>query len=566
VDLVAADPGERCMSRNPLFHQFSRTLRLAWLAERMNVSTAEALARAAQAREEVKQRRSRREFLGDLARAAASGALVTGAGLVDAVGAQPGGPTRSIAIVGAGMAGLACADHLRSAGILATVYEAAPARVGGRVRSISGVFPGRTIELGGEFIDYWHATILRYVRRFGLTRIDLFDTAGEVLYRIDGTTYPESTIIDAFRDVVQRMKEDMRLVTSGISARNFDPAPDSADQRLDNTNLQEYLEQLGADHVFIRAIEAVFGGEYGQEIQRQSCLNFVLFAKLTRSKSRIAYFGANNAERYAIAEGNEALAQRLRDTLVAAGGSVRGGMSLTAVRKSTDGRYVLSFGARTTATHDAVVLAIPATVIRARVALDASLEIAPPTRAAITGLQYGDNTKTMFQFGSNQPFAAVGGDGTAYSTDPTLPNVQVAFPSKTAAPGADPTLPVVVDYGFGERGRRLLTVDSDGTGFLSGYDVIFPGAAAAAVPLLNGEGFARAHWPSDPNALGSYTCNQPGYFTTMEGWLGEPAGNLAFAGEHTDSFHNFQGFIEGAAVSGIRAAEYLLDRIRQGFL
>ena len=100
----------------------------------------------------------------------------------------------------------------------------------------------------------------------------------------------------------------------------------------------------------------------------------------------------------------------------------------------------------------------------------------------------------------------------------------------------------------------------------SGYDVIFPGAAAASVPLLNGEAFARAHWPSEPNALGSYTCNQPGYFTTMEGWLGEPAGNLAFAGEHTDSFHNFQGFIEGAAVSGIRAAEYLLDRIRQGFL
>jgi hypothetical protein len=59
--------------------------------------------------------------------------------------------------------------------------------------------------------------------------------------------------------------------------------------------------------------------------------------------------------------------------------------------------------------------------------------------------------------------------------------------------------------------------------------------------------------------LGSYTCNQPGYFTTMEGWLGEPAGNLAFAGEHTDSFHNFQGFIEGAAESGIREAEYLLS-------
>ena len=48
----------------------------------------------------------------------------------------------------------------------------------------------------------------------------------------------------------------------------------------------------------------------------------------------------------------------------------------------------------------------------------------------------------------------------------------------------------------------------------------------------------------------------------MEGGLGEPAENLAFAGEHTDSFHNFQGLIEGAAESGIRAAECLLTLIR----
>lgn len=554
------------MARNPLFDQFSRTIRLAWFAEGTRISTGEALERAAQARDNAKQRRSRREFLGDMARVTASGALATVARPFDIVQARTVNAGRSIAIVGAGMAGLACADRLRAEGILATIYEAASERVGGRVRSLSGIFPDRTVELGGEFIDYWHATILRYVRRFNLTRIDLFRTSEEVLYRIDGVTYPEATIIDAFRDVVQSMKSDMRSVTSGITARNFDPAPDSADRQLDNTNLQEYLEQIGASDVLIKAIQSVFGGEYGQEIDRQSCLNFILFAKLTRTKSRIVYFGANNAERYAIAEGNEALARRLRDTLVAAGGVVEGGMSVTALRRATDGRYVLRFGDGTTSRHDAVVLAIPATVIRARVALDANLGIASETLAAISGLQYGDNTKTIFQFGSNQPFAAVGGDGTAYATDPLLPNVQVSFPSKTAAPGADRTKPVVVDYGFGERGRLLPTADPDGTGFLNGYDFIFPGAADAAVQLGNGALFARAHWPSDPNALGSYTCNQPGYFTTMEGWLGEPAGNLAFAGEHTDSFHNFQGFIEGAAVSGIRAAQYLVDRIRRGLL
>jgi monoamine oxidase len=316
----------------------------------------------------------------------------------------------------------------------------------------------------------------------------------------------------------------------------------------------------------IKAIQAVFGGEYGQEIHLQSCLNFILFAKLARGRSRIVYFGANNAERYAIAEGSETVARRLRNDVVAAGGVLRGASRLTDLRKAADGRYVLAFADGTTATHDAVVLAIPATVLRAGVALHANLGIAPQTRAAIAGLQYGDNTKTMFQLASSHPFAVLGGDGSAYASDPLLPNVQVAFPSKTAAPGADPLAPVVVDYGFGERGRQLPTVDPDGLGFLGGYDHIFPGAAAAAIPLLNGERFARAHWPSEPHALGSYTCNQPGYFTTMEGWLGEPAGNLAFAGEHTDSFHNFQGFMEGAAQSGIRAAEYFLNRIRSGLL
>jgi monoamine oxidase len=554
------------MSRHPLFDQFSRTIRLAWFAERTKISTGEALERAADGRDQAQRRRSRREFLGDTARVAASGALATVAGPFGVAQASPIKAGRSIAVVGAGIAGLACADRLREEGILATIYEAASERLGGRVRSLPGTFPGRTVELGGEFIDYWHATILRYVHRFDLTRIDLFDTAAEVLYRIDGVTYHEAAIIDAFRDVVQRMKSDMRSVTSGISARNFDPAPDSADRRLDNTNLQEYLEQLGAADVLIKAIQAVFGGEYGQEIHRQSCLNFILFAKPTRSRSRIVYFGANNAERYAIAEGNEALAQGLGDSLVAAGGVLRTGMSLAGLSKASDGRYVLTFADGTTSRHDAVVLAIPATIIRARVALSANLGIDARTRAAIANLQYGDNTKTIFQFASNLPFTAAGGDGTAYAADLTTPNVQVSFPSKTSAPGADRMKPVIVDYGFGERGRLLPAADPDGTGFLTGYDVIFPGAAAAAELLPNGALFARAHWPSEPNALGSYTCNQPGYFTTMEGWLGQPAGNLAFAGEHTDSFHNFQGFIEGAAVSGIRAAQYLVDRIRKGLL
>ena len=137
------------MSRNPLFDQFSRTIRVAWFAEKTRLATGEALARAAEAGWHARQR-SRREFLGDAARVAAGGALATVARPLERAHAARANAGRSVAIVGAGMAGLACADRLRASRILATVYEAAPERVGGRVRSIADTFPGRTIELAAS--------------------------------------------------------------------------------------------------------------------------------------------------------------------------------------------------------------------------------------------------------------------------------------------------------------------------------------------------------------------------------------------------------------------------------
>ena len=45
-----------------------------------------------------------------------------------------------------------------------------------------------------------------------------------------------------------------------------------------------------------------------------------------------------------------------------------------------------------------------------------------------------------------------------------------------------------------------------------------------------------------------------------EGLTAEPAGLLKFAGEHTDSFYSWQGYMEGACLSGVRAAgEVLAD-------
>ena len=39
---------------------------------------------------------------------------------------------------------------------------------------------------------------------------------------------------------------------------------------------------------------------------------------------------------------------------------------------------------------------------------------------------------------------------------------------------------------------------------------------------------------------------------------GQPAGHLYFAGEHTDSFYSWQGFMEGACLSGLSASAAVL--------
>jgi len=74
------------------------------------------------------------------------------------------------------------------------------------------------------------------------------------------------------------------------------------------------------------------------------------------------------------------------------------------------------------------------------------------------------------------------------------------------------------------------------------------------------------HWPSNPNTLGSYTCYRPGQFTSICGNEGKPVDNLFFAGEHANSFYWWQGFMEGAALSGKDAAAAILAKVKTGEL
>jgi monoamine oxidase len=72
----------------------------------------------------------------------------------------------------------------------------------------------------------------------------------------------------------------------------------------------------------------------------------------------------------------------------------------------------------------------------------------------------------------------------------------------------------------------------------------------------------REHWPSNPLTKGSYTCYRPGQFTAIAGREGRRIGNLHFAGEHANSFYEWQGFMEGACLSGLDAADEILSDVK----
>jgi monoamine oxidase len=521
------------MSHSPLFPKVLRCLYAAIVAEERRIPAAEAM-------QIVRgPRPSRRQFLTTLG---------GGIALAHDAFAQRRGRNVNVGIVGGGLAGLMCAHELRDKGAAnVTIYDAAT-RIGGRVHSLRDFFPGQVAERGAELIDTKHKLMHRLIKKFGLTLEDLSEQPGELTFFFDGVRVSERAIVEEFRAMVPALKRDRKATSKKPNAERNRPK----DQELDRRNLLEYIESTGAPPLAFKALKQAYMAEYGLELEEQSALNFLLFVDF-KGGSHFDPYGGISDERYHIVEGNDAiiggLAERVKDlaqlsmTLRKVARTPAGGVELTL---ESEGRTV-------TRTHEAVVLAIPFTVLR-EVELDPSLGLPEWKARSIRELGYGTNAKMKVGF-VQRPWEAIGSDGSSYSD---LGNHQATWQTNPSNASADRA--VLTDYSSGKRGASMnpAHVDGDAARFLADLNRIYPGAEEAA---RRREGSILAHlehWPSNPLTKGSYTCYRAGQFTTLAGLEGKRAGNLFFAGEHTDSFFDWQGFMEGAARSGLRAAREIL--------
>jgi monoamine oxidase len=483
-------------------------------------------------------------------------------------GASQARGSERIVIVGAGIAGLVTAMRLRDAGIAATVYESS-ARLGGRMHSERRYWDdGQHTEWCGAMVDSLHVNIHQLAHRFRQPLLDTYAArpprARDTCF-LDGRYYAMTAADSDFAEIYPILQNQLSKVDAETTYANATPMA----RRLDAMSMRQWIERYvpsGTSSQLGRLIDQSYRNEYGRETEELSALNLVMqlgqqrFYKENHQLNVLGY----SDQRYILANGSQSLPEAIAAWLPA--GSVRLQRRMLGIRKLAGGSYELRFdhgGTIETVRADRVVIAIPFIALRA---LDySSAGFDSEKINAIENLGYGYHTKLHLQFDRRAWMRA-----THPWPEPTTGQIWTTLPVQSS-----------LDFSLGQRGTQgLIEVFTAGSpamldtpampyaragesdavqwhvrNFFEQLDRIWPGVSSS----WNGKAtFGNAQ--ADPNILASYSCWLVGQCTTIAGHEARVQGRVHFAGEHTSV--GYQGFMEGGAESGFRAADEILGEYR----
>lgn len=441
----------------------------------------------------------------------------------------------SIAIIGAGLAGLVAARELEKRGCRVAVFEARD-RIGGRVWTLRDGFSGMHAEAGGELIDDDQEEIRKLAREFHLKETRIL-RSGFAHYRIG-------------RDGRRRM----RASSSGWRATARAIAPLVRAHRLNGDNwsgpiaaaiagrsVADWLDSLDASMPALADVRATATAMRG------------FFLADPRELSLLAYVeqfagGNDPAKRtmYRLRGGNDALPNALAGTLKT---KVRLGQIIRRVRQ--DGKSARltvenRHGRRTEMTADFVIVTAPAPLA---VQIEFTPALPEAQRAALATLRYGRATKTLLQF-DRHPWRKS---------------------DRPRACASDLEIGAIWDGSEQQPGRRaILALLAGGDASLATKQILERGAAA----LCEQAGFFQGgtarllashsiSWEDDPWARGGYAFFDSSFPPTARRLLALPWQRVFFAGEHTSL--KWQGYMNGAVESGLRAAQEILATVGSQF-
>src|SRR4051812_48919949 len=380
------------MARTPLLRAFQKLAEEHRTAGELGIDPAELRGRRAEAAY------SRRELL---KRAGVVGAGVAAGPLAFSARASAAAPTR-IAIVGGGIAGLSAALTLADKGYAATIYEASPDRIGGRMHSDrSGYWAdGQVSEFCGELIDTSHATIRGLAKRFNLTTVDLLASqprgTPDTFY-FQGAPYPVDQADADYQPVDLVLKSQIKATgypTTYLSST-------AAGRQFDAMSIYDWIENYvagGHGSRLGRLLDAAYNEEYGAETKDQAALNLMYLLGYQPTGNSFEIFGVSD-ERFHIDGGNEQLPEAIANYIGRQ--NIKQGWSMQSIAANVDGTSTMTFttpGKTQSVTADHVILTLPFAVLRTLDYSRAGFD--PRKKTAITQMGTGRNSKLQLQFAS----------------------------------------------------------------------------------------------------------------------------------------------------------------------
>lgn len=485
----------------------------------------------------VPQNNSRRKFIGNTVIAGATifaNKAFANDGYFKSVASIE--PPYKIGILGAGIAGLHAAYILKQSNIEATVYESS-GRTGGRMYTAKNMLaPGITTELGGEFIDSNHKDVLNLAKEFDLQLLDTEldkDLIKQVFY-FGGKKFIVADLENALRPFVASIKQDIDSLPETITYQNYGSAA-----KWDAISITDYLKLKGISGWLYDMFCVAFTTEYGLDANEQSAINLLWL--LVPEKIGEELFGESD-ERYKIKGGNQLIVDELAKRV----GLIKTNHTITAIHSNAKG-FSVHFSNQEVKEFDYLICTIPFSVLRnINLQIDGMSNV---KKKSIAELGYGKNAK-MFAGFKKRYWRKAGATGQLFSDMP----LQLGWDSSQLQKGNAGGFTI---FTGGKNSDTMIDspVPKKVKEYLVQLDKIFPGAAKN----YNGKN-GIFFWPTHPHTLGSYACYKTGQWTTIAGAEIEPVGNLFFAGEHCSA--DFQGFMNGGAETGRRAAEEIIKKIK----
>ena len=417
--------------------------------------------------------------------------------------------SRSVIVLGAGLAGLAAAEALVEGGFEVTILEARD-RPGGRVETLRTPFvEGQYAEAGAMFIPASHHLVRAYAKRFGLTLEPALPMFAANLMVVRG----------------ERVAGDKARAYAGLWDRHLESGLASLNEsELEDMSVAGLLRAQGASEEAVALLRVGFLDMMGEGIESYSGLQL---------RERLA--GGKGA-RLRIAGGAERLPLALAAKL---GGRIRYRTTVARIEPSEGRPRVLTTaGEQLAAEH--VVCTLPCPALR-----ETQLQGLSAAKArAIAQVPYTSVSRVFVQFAQRRWTRE-----NLHVLTTTDGPVQWVFDHTATHPGRRGILEAQL---VGLEARRLARLPESGriAFALARLDEIFPGASG------DFECGASKCWDEDPFARGAFPYFPPGPMRALRAELGRPEGRVHFAGEHTSAL---PGWMQGALESGLRTAREILE-------